>query len=756
MRSLRQAAAASNGLPEGLKSQLARLQPNYARAYLPLTWERAFVSSYPPTADKPRFTLDGPASSWFVAKDDVSVRDPISPTTKRPLWSEVRAPQPPPPTQPLKGTGAIQMLREGYPYASVVATIRGAYNPREPTRFMDLWLTVRWLCRHFAYFYPESIFGLLGHCLRELKASGQPPENSCATSKALIGLVRLLLRRQPGLHVPDEICSFALRDVARRRCSLELIGFVRAVGDTPQNLGCTVIALKLLLRVWCKAHLEDAESFVLQGYLGTPLYRQVPLAELAMDLEGAPFDGFLLQLPKLFRPEIIGDLIQLLKEKIRLDQLDEAFALRDRLLALGASDTRRCLAAEGEEFAEELLRRWSRRPVLPIHVRAFFVFPPTQAQCHRLVTRINAELRTRYRLRQPIPPDMAGALLENLNQLGYKLDTWLYTGIISMFCRLGYLQQAEGALSAMSEAGLQPLNLTATMLLWGYTGKRLVERGSDALDRLRRLGLRVNIRHLTQLIELYACDPNGLPGILKIISYMESMRLRPDVVTFQVLIDALVSFDQPFLLNSALDQMHRLGVAADMFIYTSLAIYFGRESRAAPLTYVLGRVLDLGLTLTPEYVTHMLVSAARCKLPLAHVESKLGPALASQHRRCLARMVPAYLMLLEAMLPDRSALQRATLRFLDAWAPSPSPDAYPALVPLIDGLAQLLRKRGDPSLLSLLFYTLGCRFPAHPSPTKPTAGTLAFETKAAFKWALRRMARSGFQASRLKKLGKHN
>ncbi|KAJ9063697.1 hypothetical protein DSO57_1038242 [Entomophthora muscae] len=695
---------------------------------------RSFSISHRLLSEDSRIFLDGPSSSWFLPKPENIIKDPISPNSKKPSWSEIQSPRPILQNDVSDPKNAIELLRERYPYKKVLAAIRESYHPQEQTAYMDLRLAVRWLRRSFAYFHMESIFGFLTYCYQEFAAAGSSNKATHSVSRELVELLKLLLRRQPKLFVPQEVYNFALLDLASHGDCVELISLAEVLVGAPDNRDFLAATLRVLLQLWCRNKSEAAASFFLTDFMPKEIYHKIPISELALDMRCSEFSSFVEMLPQLFQVSLTKDLVSLIKEKLCLGQLQEAMSLRAQLLELDAEETSRYMEAFGKDVADELLRKWSDKSISSIHARAFFMFPPTQEQCYEFVTKINEELRQRLKSRRPVSSNMANVLLENIATHGYILDTRLYSGLIVMFCRMGDMQQAEELLAAQCEAGLQPLDLTATMLMWGYTRIGNMEQGVAALQRLHLKGIRVNIIHVTQLIKLYSLNPDGLPDVLNTIRYMESLRLCPDIVTFQVLIDAMIFFKRPDLLDSALKQMSQLGVACDILLYTSLVIHFGRELSRASLIYTVNRVFELGLELTPEYVTHTLLSSARCKVSLEHLESKLGPPLASQHRKDLQHMVPIYLQFIKVISSDKIALRNTVVRFLEAWAPSSSPNDYPQLAPLVDCLAQCIYQSQDANLLSLFWYAHAKHFiPLH--DISDDTSQLS-ETKSIFKWAL--------------------
>ncbi|XP_010519906.1 PREDICTED: pentatricopeptide repeat-containing protein At5g25630 [Tarenaya hassleriana] len=129
------------------------------------------------------------------------------------------------------------------------------------------------------------------------------------------------------------------------------------------------------------------------------------------------------------------------------------------------------------------------------------------------------------------------SIISRVERSGTKPDSIFFNAVINAFSESGEMDDALGTLSKMKELGLQPTTSTYNTLIKGYGIAGRPEISSELLDSMledENSGVRPNLRTFNVLIQAW-CRQNNVEEAWNVVRKMEGCGIQPDTVTYNTI-----------------------------------------------------------------------------------------------------------------------------------------------------------------------------------------------------------------------------
>ncbi|CAA7025930.1 unnamed protein product [Microthlaspi erraticum] len=129
------------------------------------------------------------------------------------------------------------------------------------------------------------------------------------------------------------------------------------------------------------------------------------------------------------------------------------------------------------------------------------------------------------------------SIVSEVEQSGTMPDSIFFNAVINAFSESGNIEEAVQALLKMKKLGLNPTTSTYNTLIKGYGIAGRPERSSELLDLMleeKSIDVRPNIRTFNVLVQAW-CKKKQVEEAWKVVHKMEECGVKPDTVTYNTI-----------------------------------------------------------------------------------------------------------------------------------------------------------------------------------------------------------------------------
>ncbi|ONK66118.1 uncharacterized protein A4U43_C06F4330 [Asparagus officinalis] len=190
------------------------------------------------------------------------------------------------------------------------------------------------------------------------------------------------------------------------------------------------------------------------------------------------------------------------------------------------------------------------------------------------------------------------------------LNVKSYTSVISGFCKLGRMEEANKVFEEMVESGIKPSRITYNVLIDGYGKVCDLKAANLVYERMRICGCSPDVVTYTSLIHGY-CRSGQVDDAMRILHEMGGKEVRPNAYTFSIIID---SFCKKNRLKEAREILRELNGRKDIlphaFIYNPVIDGFCKAGDVEEANSILGEMEERGCR--PDKHTYTILIIGHC------------------------------------------------------------------------------------------------------------------------------------------------
>lgn len=160
-------------------------------------------------------------------------------------------------------------------------------------------------------------------------------------------------------------------------------------------------------------------------------------------------------------------------------------------------------------------------------------------------------------------------ILRFLDFFNVPFDLYMYTSLLSMFCRAGDMVQASDTFKEMLCLGFLPDCFSYTTMIDGYCKVKDINKALQFLGRMFKVGIDPSVATYTTLINGY-CGSGDLERAEFLFEEMTRKGMVPDIVVYNTLINGYGKNGQLHKAFELLDLMKAVGISPDTVTYNSL------------------------------------------------------------------------------------------------------------------------------------------------------------------------------------------